>query len=388
MADETPKATPKDAAKVFDVARPGKSPASATSRPVIVGHKPQVHDPLLSPSAEQSLLTRSKQKTVVAPAAAPASVTPEDAKAVTAPASVPENANAPASVAGDVPIADSPSSPAPMPDATSVRDLDDAAAPMAERSQEVVPGSLVAATAPKPSPVSVDQQAPGGMTETATQTEPSAAADAAQGHLADLPEAPSPLPPSSADSSAISAPGQAAPAQTPELISETSASSTRSSQSPQPDAQAAQNSPSATPGAAPASSALGFDELDLSQVSKPTFSVKPAVSQSNESEADDALLAGMSNAPLIEPNSIVVSHHTLPRGFKKRARAATGGPQTPLLTAHSVSRKRRFPWLGLLLTLLLLVLIAVIVLDLLLDGGFMSDIFRGHTLPHTHFFKT
>lgn len=46
----TPNPTPKPAPsplgqkKVFDVVRPGKAPASATSRPVIVGHKPQVKD--------------------------------------------------------------------------------------------------------------------------------------------------------------------------------------------------------------------------------------------------------------------------------------------------------------------------------------------------------
>lgn len=33
--------------KVFDVMRPGRAPVSATSRPVIVGHKPQVKDPMM-----------------------------------------------------------------------------------------------------------------------------------------------------------------------------------------------------------------------------------------------------------------------------------------------------------------------------------------------------
>ena len=35
----------KTAGKVFDVRRPGRAPASATSKPVIVGHKPEVKDP-------------------------------------------------------------------------------------------------------------------------------------------------------------------------------------------------------------------------------------------------------------------------------------------------------------------------------------------------------
>lgn len=38
------KSTPQAPQKVFDVMRPGKAPASATSRPVIVGHKPQVKE--------------------------------------------------------------------------------------------------------------------------------------------------------------------------------------------------------------------------------------------------------------------------------------------------------------------------------------------------------
>jgi hypothetical protein len=38
--------------KVFDVVRPGKSPASPTSRPVIIGHRPQVQDDQFVPSAD------------------------------------------------------------------------------------------------------------------------------------------------------------------------------------------------------------------------------------------------------------------------------------------------------------------------------------------------
>lgn len=38
--------------KVFDVMRPGKAPASPTSRPVVIGHRPQAHDDQLVPSAD------------------------------------------------------------------------------------------------------------------------------------------------------------------------------------------------------------------------------------------------------------------------------------------------------------------------------------------------
>lgn len=58
-------------AKVFDVRRPGKTSVSATSRPVIVGHKPQVHDPMVSRDTERPALMDSAQKVTVQPATAP-----------------------------------------------------------------------------------------------------------------------------------------------------------------------------------------------------------------------------------------------------------------------------------------------------------------------------
>lgn len=49
MADKKkPKPDKKSTKKVMDVARPGKSAPSASSRPVIVGHKPTVKDPMVS----------------------------------------------------------------------------------------------------------------------------------------------------------------------------------------------------------------------------------------------------------------------------------------------------------------------------------------------------
>jgi hypothetical protein len=45
MTDPPQRATPQPPQrKVFDVMRPGRAPASATSKPIIVGHKPQVQD--------------------------------------------------------------------------------------------------------------------------------------------------------------------------------------------------------------------------------------------------------------------------------------------------------------------------------------------------------
>lgn len=63
------KAHPK---KVFDVMRPGKTAAGATSRPVIVGHKPQIKDPMMSEHDEARPLLDSKQKVAVAPTTTPA----------------------------------------------------------------------------------------------------------------------------------------------------------------------------------------------------------------------------------------------------------------------------------------------------------------------------
>lgn len=59
----------KQAKKVFDVMRPGKTAAGATSRPVIVGHKPQVKDPMMSDPAETEALMDSKKKVDLQPAA-------------------------------------------------------------------------------------------------------------------------------------------------------------------------------------------------------------------------------------------------------------------------------------------------------------------------------
>ncbi len=44
-----------DDERVFDVAKPGKSEPSSTSRPVIVGHKKMIDDPMVTPSASATL---------------------------------------------------------------------------------------------------------------------------------------------------------------------------------------------------------------------------------------------------------------------------------------------------------------------------------------------
>jgi hypothetical protein len=48
-ASKSDKSKPSDK-KVFDVAKPGKSAPDATARPVIVGHKPMIQDPMVNAS--------------------------------------------------------------------------------------------------------------------------------------------------------------------------------------------------------------------------------------------------------------------------------------------------------------------------------------------------
>lgn len=71
MKDKAKKTTnTKDTGKVFDVTRPGKTTVSATSRPVIVGHKPQVKDPMMAKhDDEEQALLDSTQKVIVQPVA-------------------------------------------------------------------------------------------------------------------------------------------------------------------------------------------------------------------------------------------------------------------------------------------------------------------------------
>ena len=77
---KTAKTGPQDATKkVFDVMRPGKTPVSPTSRPVIVGHKPQVKDPMMSDRDERPLMDSNKKVTVQPAADASAPLPPTNA---------------------------------------------------------------------------------------------------------------------------------------------------------------------------------------------------------------------------------------------------------------------------------------------------------------------
>lgn len=62
MSDPAPKKPIKTAGTVFDVKRPGKALLQPTSRPVIVGHKPMVRDPLTTGKTDTERLLDKKSK--------------------------------------------------------------------------------------------------------------------------------------------------------------------------------------------------------------------------------------------------------------------------------------------------------------------------------------
>jgi len=75
---KTTKTVETSSTKVFDVARPGRVAASATSRPVIVGHKPQIKDPMMSSNqGDPRTLMDGRQKVVLEAPEQAAISTPE-----------------------------------------------------------------------------------------------------------------------------------------------------------------------------------------------------------------------------------------------------------------------------------------------------------------------
>ena len=84
MTRKTPSTKKDPDKKVFDVSRPGKTPVSSTSRPVIVGHKPEVQDPMMSHDDDDKRpLLNGKKKLVVQPIAT--TPTPQGSEAVQSP---------------------------------------------------------------------------------------------------------------------------------------------------------------------------------------------------------------------------------------------------------------------------------------------------------------
>jgi len=51
--------------KVFDVAKPGKTAANASARPVIIGHKPLLQDPMVKDISARDLADKTKAKILI-----------------------------------------------------------------------------------------------------------------------------------------------------------------------------------------------------------------------------------------------------------------------------------------------------------------------------------
>ncbi len=72
--------------QVMDVSKPGKTPADASARPIIVGHKPQVQDPMVNTAEDTN-------PEVSAPSEEPSTTSPATSKKVIAPLSELEKPN-------------------------------------------------------------------------------------------------------------------------------------------------------------------------------------------------------------------------------------------------------------------------------------------------------
>ena len=111
--------------KVFDVMRPGKTAASATSRPVIVGHKPQIKDPMMSDRQDEEHLLDSKQKVALEPAEGAAVPQPPATNVATTPV-----AAEPTAIAGpETPAAPETVTPHPAPETVATVAFADTVAP-------------------------------------------------------------------------------------------------------------------------------------------------------------------------------------------------------------------------------------------------------------------
>lgn len=163
--------------KVFDVRRPGRAPAHHTSKPVIVGHKPQIKDPAVSLNGvaqRQPLTGHKKLRLKPAPAAAPS------------PAAVPPPAPVPVAAAGFEAATPGQLHP-PVPPAPAVAPgppVLDPATVQATTAASQIPGPAPAGIPPQPAPaVDAVPPAPGPAP---APLPPAAAVNA--------PDAPGPLP--------------------------------------------------------------------------------------------------------------------------------------------------------------------------------------------------
>lgn len=292
MKDKAKKTTnTKDTGKIFDVTRPGKATVSATSRPVIVGHKPQVKDPMMAKhdNDEQSLLD-STQKVTVQPTPSIAAEKPAT------------EVDAQPSPAGAPPV------PTDLEAATTAEPTPRLNTPLDDETDGPTIAS-VAVTGAVEKPMS-EPSAPELEPELAAQIEPddkpTDAVPVSTTPFGELPPNPEPAPASNTEPEAVPSPGPTTPNPTPEKSNGTMG--------------------------------VVFEE--------------PANAHQPKEIAEDVdPLPVLPDEPT--PQSIIVSHH--------KPKASVG---------------------KVFLTILLILIFAVIVLDVLLDAGFIVI----DSIPHTDFF--
>jgi len=165
--------------KVFDVSRPGKTLAETTSRSVIVGHKPQVQDPMMMHPDEQRSLLDAKRKVTVAPSA-PDVPEPEQSPVDTSPEPQPTAADvilAPNATLSPI----SPASAPLVPDARTPEEQKESTQPVDEfTAQPQVPEpteTTSALAAPKPSNSAAEEPQTTPPVEPKPMTTPTPAED-------------------------------------------------------------------------------------------------------------------------------------------------------------------------------------------------------------------
>lgn len=141
--------------KVFDVMRPGKSPAAATSKPVIIGHKPTVQDRSVSMNGvgEHQTLLDARQKINLGPAPGFRPPVPEAAENKTLPETEAPSAaptEPPAAAAPAPETAATPIAPPPLDKPTPNEPLLEEETPVQNGEASGAPSPAPAATSPAP----------------------------------------------------------------------------------------------------------------------------------------------------------------------------------------------------------------------------------------------
>jgi hypothetical protein len=184
MKTEKPKPAAKSAGKVFDVQRPGKAPASPTSKPVIIGHraKAQSDQTVVSGIGEERPYLNAKRKIEIRPGGSAAAAPPPEPSEPKGISVEVAPVMPPAPAEPKVAIEPTPKPAAPPPPVKSALPPD----PQPEPSSEPAPDPSPAASGPQGVAPSLSQP------ETPpAAAEPQPKASEAPPALSSIPEAPS-----------------------------------------------------------------------------------------------------------------------------------------------------------------------------------------------------